>query len=201
MSAEQLDAEVAAAVAELAACSAERATIVDRLVAALVPVVAAAFERIVIGVVVDEFEVTTKLGPQLSIVKRELQSVAAAIPEQVAQWIAHDHWQDRFANRTNNTYAPVRWKLDPQGDRVRADDPTSLQSHVEQMLTFFVRSTMSTYDYKAPHHYGVSWIGEPAGITTEYEHALVELEQARLRHKAAVTARQRFEAKSLWDKA
>jgi hypothetical protein len=198
--AEQLDADVKATEAELEAREADRAKIVERLVAALVPLVQASFDRIIASVVVEESEVTTKLGPQLSLVKQESKSVAATIPEQVELWVAHDRWQDRFANRSIDTYAPI-WKRDPQGNRVRADDPNSLQIHVERMLTFAVRDTMSKYGYKAPHHYGVSWIGEPTGITSEYENALVEVESARLRHKAAVTERQRFEAKSLWDKA
>ena len=33
------------------------------------------------------------------------------------------------------------------------------------------------------------------------ENALVESEEARLRHQAAVTERQRFDAKVLWDNA
>ncbi|MDB4963982.1 MAG: hypothetical protein JWP01_3981 [Myxococcales bacterium] len=199
--AEQLDADVKAAEAELEARAADREKIVERLVAALVPLVQASFDRMIASIVVEESEVTTKLGPQLSLIKQKLKSVAATIPEQVKRWVAHDHWQDRFANRSNNTYAPISWKLDPQGHRVRVDDRNSLQLHVEKMLTFFVRETMSNYGYKAPHHYGVSWIGEPTGITSEYENALVEFENARLRHQAAVTERQRFEAKLLWDKA
>ncbi len=202
--AEQLDADVKAAEAELEAREAGREKIVGRLVAALVPLIQTSFDRIIASIVVEECEVTTKLGSQLSLVKQELKSVAATIPEQVGLWVAVDNWRDwrdRFANRTNNTYAATSWKLDPQGNRVRADDPNSLQFHVERMLTFLIRETMSKYGYKAPHHYGVSWIGEPAGITSEYENALVESEKARLRHQAAVTERQRFEARSLWDKA
>lgn len=199
--AEQLDADVKATEAELEGRGADREKIVERLVAALVQRVRASFDRTITSIVVEESEVTTKLGPQLSLVKQELKSIAATIPEQVKQWIAGDNWRDRFANRSNNTYAPISWKLDPHGHRVRVDDPNSLQLHVERMLTFFVRDTMSKYGYKAPHHYGVSWIGEPAGITSEYENALVAFENARLRHQAAVTERQRFEAKLLWAKA
>ena len=198
--AEQLDADVQAAETDLEAREAERERIVNRLLATLVPLVQVSFDRIIASVVVEEFEVTTKLGPQLSLVKQETQSVGATIPEEVKQWIAHDRWQDRFANRRIETRAPI-WKLDPEGERVRADDPNSLQIHVERMLTFFVRTAMSKYGFQANHHYGVSWIGEPTGITSEYENALVELDDARLRHKAAVTQRQRFEAKALWDNA
>lgn len=199
--AEQLDADVTAAETALEARDAEKAEIVERLVAALVPLVEASFERIIGSVVVEECEVTLELGPQLSLVKQELKSVAAAIPERVTQWIARDRWQERFANRSSNTYAAMKWKVDPQGDRVPAEDPNSLQIHVEKMLTFFVREAVSKYGYKAPHHYGVSWIGQPAGLTSEYENALVELENARRRHTAAATERRRFEAKLLWDNA
>lgn len=202
--AEELDADIKAEEVELEAREAARENIVKRLVAAVVPLIQVSFDRIIASIVVEESEVTTKLGPQLSLVKQDLKSIAATIPEQVGMWIAVDNWRnwrDRFANRSNNTYAATTWKLDPQGNRVPADDPNSLQFHVERMLTFLIRETMSKYGYKAPHHYGVSWIGEPAGITSEYENALVESEQARLRHQAAMTERQRFEAKLLWDKA
>ncbi len=202
--AEQLDADVKAAEAELEAREADREKIVKRLVAALVPLIQMSFERIIGSIVVEESEVTTKLGPQLSLVKQDLKRVAATIPEQVGQWIAVDNWRDwrdRFANRSNKTYAAITWKLDPHGNRVHVDDPNSLQFHVERTLTFLISETISKYGYKAPHHYGVSWIGEPAGITSEYENALVESETARLRHQAAITERQRFEAKLLWDNA
>ncbi len=202
--AEELDADIKAEEVELEAREAARENIVKRLVAAVVPLIQVSFDRIIASIVVEESEVTTKLGPQLSLVKQDLKSIAATIPEQVGMWIAVDNWRnwrDRFANRSNDTYAATTWKLDPQGNRVPADDPNSLQFHVERMLTFLIRETMSKYGYKAPHHYGVSWIGEPAGITSEYENALVESERARLRHQAAVTERQRFEAKLLWDKA
>lgn len=202
--AEELDADIKAAELELEARDAERENIVKRLVAAVAPLIQASFDRIIASIVVEESDVTTRLGPQLSLVKQDLKSVAATIPEQVGMWIAVDNWRnwrDRFANRSNNTYAATTWKLDPQGNRVPADDPNSLQFHVERMLTFLIRETMSKHGYKAPHHYGVSWIGEPAGITSEYENALAESEKARLRHQAAVTERQRFEAKLLWDKA
>jgi hypothetical protein len=202
--AEELDADIKAAELELEARDAERENIVKRLFAAVAPLIQASFDRIIASIVVEESDVTTRLGPQLSLVKQDLKSVAATIPEQVGMWIAVDNWRnwrDRFANRSNNTYAATTWKLDPQGNRVPADDPNSLQFHVERMLTFLIRETMSKHGYKAPHHYGVSWIGEPAGITSEYENALAESEAARLRHQAAVTERQRFEAKLLWDKA
>lgn len=194
---EQLDAEVKAAEAELEARRADAEKIVERLVVSLVPLVQAYFERTVANIAVEEHEITTKLGPRLAAVKQELQAIVATkVPEKVRQWIATDDWPHRPANQTY-TYGDVGWNVDAKGDR----GPHRVHVNFENSLTAFIRTSMSKHGYKANHHYGPSWKGEPATIVSEYAGALKAFQNARTRHHGAVTERSKFEAKSLWEKA
>lgn len=185
--AEQLDAEVQAAKTELEARRADAEKIVERLLAALGPALQSYFEQTIANIATEEHEVTTKLGAQLSTVKQELKTIASLIPDKVREWIGtDDHWPHRAAYRHTGS-----------------NGPQNMREKFEKSLTSFVSSKMSRYGYKAQHYYAgkAAWKGEPETITAEYKTALDAFNIADTRYRNAVNARQRFEAKSLWDKA